>query len=95
VAAGFEKVRRAIDSGAVGVVVVASDAATDGRQRLARMASGVPMVDTLGAAELAAAIGREHVVYLAVKKGRLADRFAAEAARLAGFRKMGTDAEPA
>ncbi len=87
-AAGFEKVRSLVGSGAAGVVVVASDAAADGRQKLSRMARGVPLVATLSAAELAAAVGRGHVVYLAVRKGRLAHRFTVEAARLAGFRRI-------
>jgi hypothetical protein len=88
-AAGFEKVRALLGSGAAGVLVTASDAAADGRQRLGRAAAGVPMVTAFCAAELAAAIGREHVVYLAVRKGRMAQRIAAEAARLAGFRRVG------
>ncbi len=87
-AAGFEKVRSLVGSGAAGVVVVASDAAADGRQKLSRMARGVPLVATLSAAELAAAVGRGHVVYLAVRKGRLAHRFTVEAGRLAGFRRI-------
>ena len=86
--AGFEKVRSLVGSGAAGVVVVASDAAAAGHHRLSRIACGVPLVATLRAAELASAVGREHVVYLAVRKGRLARRFVAEAARLAGFRPI-------
>lgn len=86
--AGFEKVRAMLGSGAAGVLVVASDAADGGRQRLGRMADGVPVVTMFRAAELAAAVGREHVVYIAVRKGRMAQRLAAEAARLGGFRRV-------
>lgn len=85
-AAGFEKVRSLLVSGKAGVLVVASDGAEDGRRRLGRMAPGVPVVTLHSAAELSAALGREHAVYAAVKKGPLAERFVAEAARLAGFR---------
>jgi hypothetical protein len=44
------------------------------------------MVSCLSAAELGAALGRDHAVHVALKAGPLADSFIAEARRLAGFR---------
>ena len=85
-AAGFERVRELLASDGAAVLVFARDAA-DGRRRLERLAAGVPVVTLFSAAELARALGREHVVYVALAKGRVAARFAAEAGRLAGFRR--------
>ncbi len=86
--AGFEKVSSMVAAGQCGVLVVASDAGADGPRKLAGW-SGVrwPLVNSFSAAELSAALGREHAVYVALKKGKMADRFAVEAARLAGFRQ--------
>lgn len=84
--AGFEKVRSLVGSGRAGVLVVASDSAEGGRRRADSMARGIPIVALHPAAELSAALGREHAVFVAVKKGPLAKRFVVEAVRLAGFR---------
>ncbi len=86
VAAGFERVRAMLAAGGCGVLMTAADASVDGRQRLVRAAVDVPVVTLFAASELAAALGREHVVYVAVKEGRMAARLLAEVARLAGFR---------
>ncbi len=85
--AGFEKVRGLIAAGRGGVLVVAAEAAADGRRRLGAIDPATPVVALFSAGELAQALGREHVVYAALRKGRLAQRFSAEAARLAGFRR--------
>ena len=92
VAAGFEKVRAMLAAGRAEVFVVASDAADDGRRKLERLHGEAPVVALFSAAELARALGREHVVYVAVAPGRLAARFIAESGRLAGFRR-GLDEE--
>lgn len=86
-AAGFEKVRAMLAAGRGGVLVVAAEAADDGRRKLGAIDPAMPVVALFSADELARALGREHVVYVAVGKGRLAQRFSAEAARLAGFRR--------
>lgn len=49
----------------------------------------MPVIETFSAAELGAALGRDHAVYVALRKGRLAARFVAEARRLGGFRPTG------
>ncbi len=84
--AGFEKVKALAKGGEIAVLIGAADAAADGRQKLARLAPGVPLVTIFRGAELSLALGRENVVHAALTSGGLASRFTAEAARLAGFR---------
>jgi len=86
VLAGFVKVRAGLAKGEVAVLVEALDAAEDGRGKLVGAARGLPIVSCLDARETGAAIGREHAVHVALKPGRLAELFLAEARRLAGFR---------
>ena len=50
------------------------------------LAPGLVVVDCLTAAELSAALGREHVVHAVVMPGRLARSLVSDAARLGGFR---------
>lgn len=84
--AGFVKVRTLCTEGGAAVLVEASDGGVDSRGKLEALAPGLPVVDCLNAAELSAALGREHVVHAAVTPGRLADALLGDAARLQGFR---------
>lgn len=86
VRAGFMKVKESLAKGGVVVLVEALDGAADGRAKLGALAPGVAMVSCLSAAELGAALGRDHAVHIALKAGPLTDSFIAEARRLAGFR---------
>ncbi len=86
VRAGFVKVKAALVEGGVAVLVSAMDAAADGRAKLGSPPSGAAIVACLSAAELGAALGREHAVHIALKPGPLTDLFLTEARRLAGFR---------
>jgi predicted RNA-binding protein YlxR (DUF448 family) len=83
---GFTKVHAALAAGKVAVLAAAADGAADGRGKLRALAPGLPLVDRLTSAELAAAFGREHVVHAALAPGRLARAFLVDAGRLAGFR---------
>ncbi len=83
---GFEKVRARLREGPVGVLVEAREAARHGREKLARLAGNVPVVDVLSAAELGLAFGRDFAIHAALDRGGLADRVVAEGRRLAGFR---------
>ncbi|HLZ66853.1 MAG TPA: RNA-binding protein [Aliidongia sp.] len=89
--AGFEKVGQAIRKGGVGLLLAASDGADGGRQKIAAMAPGLPVMDRLNAAELGAAFGRDHVVHGAIGSGALAARLRLDADRLAGFRVRAED----
>lgn len=90
--AGFTQVEAAVRDGGVAVLVEASDGSADGRGKLMRLARGLPVTDRLTAAELGQAFAREHVVHAALLKGRLAEGFVAEQARLAGFRDAAKEA---
>jgi len=83
---GYEKVRAFAVAGKAVLLVTARDGAPGGGAKLARAAAGVPVVALLDVAELSLALGRENVVHAALGPGGLADRFGAEARRLAGFR---------
>ncbi len=86
VEAGFVKVRAALLKREAAVLIAAIDGAEDGRAKLGALASGLAVVSCLSAEELGAALGREQVVHAALRPGRLADLFLAEARRLQGFR---------
>ena len=89
--AGFVKVRTLVAAGEAAVLVEAADGGADSRGKLQALAPGLPVVDGLSAAELSAALGREHVVHAAVTRGRLAACLMTDAARLDGFRAHGSD----
>jgi uncharacterized protein len=95
--AGYEKVDAWLEQGRVKVLLEARDGAADGKRRLAAKAGtphiGIspatpaerPRVVVIGlftAAELAAALGREHVVHAALSEGGLARALVTDAARL-------------
>jgi predicted RNA-binding protein YlxR (DUF448 family) len=85
--AGFEKVRGWLKDGKAALLVEASDGAADGRRKLQEAAGGrVPTVTAVTAAELAAALGRETAVHVAVAHGPLAERLRLAALRLAEMR---------
>jgi uncharacterized protein len=86
VAVGFEQVRAALRSGSAAVLLAASDGAADGRQKLRRLAPGLPLIAAFSSAELGAALGRESLVHVAVAPGGLARRLLQDVERLAGFR---------
>jgi predicted RNA-binding protein YlxR (DUF448 family) len=88
--AGFVKVKAALGAGEAAVLVAAIDGAADGRDKLAGLAPGLPLVACLTGTELGQAFGREHVVHAALRPGRLAEAFVGEAKRLAGFRAGAT-----
>lgn len=84
--AGFDKVSDALRQGQVALLIQAGDAAAGGRSKMKALARTVPVAETLSAAELGRAFGRDGIVHVAVAKGGLAERLAAEMARLGGFR---------
>lgn len=89
--AGFEKVKAMLAADEAAVLLAATDGAADGREKLARLASGLPVVTLFNVAELSTALGRENVVHAALSSGGLADRFLKECGRLAGFCEDQTD----
>ena len=85
---GFEKVRAAVRAMRVGVLIFAADAAADGRNRIERFGSGIPVIDVLTRRELGKALGRDEAVHSAMMPGRLAHRMQRDAARLEGMRRQ-------
>jgi len=90
VVVGFEKVRSALRSGGVGLLLQAQDAAADGRNKVRALAQAVgpqvPLLAFCGAAELGTAVGREAVVHVGVAPGRFAESMKREIQRLAALR---------
>ena len=74
VAAGFDVVKAAAKQGHVVLLLEASDGAEDGRRKVTGAAPGAQVVDVFSAAELAAALGRDHVIHVAVSAGRASER---------------------
>ena len=89
--AGYEKTRVWLSEGSASVLLQASDATENARDKIKALSRGVMVVRVLRAAELGRAFGRERVVHAALADGGLADRLSAEARRLEGFRTDGGD----
>jgi predicted RNA-binding protein YlxR (DUF448 family) len=80
---GFAKAREWVIAGRAGLVVQALDGSAE---ECGRLVGGrdVPAVAPLSAADLGSAFGRDHLVHVAVLRGRLAETLRIEAGRLAG-----------
>ncbi|TVQ58939.1 MAG: RNA-binding protein [Rhodobacteraceae bacterium] len=83
---GFEKVKARLKQGRVGALLEASDGSAQGRAKLTPLAAGAPVVDSLAAAELGLAFGRDFVIHAALEAGGVTDRVVREGLRLSGFR---------
>jgi len=55
-------------------VVAARDGALDGRNKIRRAATGLPVVEVFDGAELSAAMGKENVVHVLVTPGKFAQQ---------------------
>jgi len=84
--AGFEKVKAALASGQVALLVEAADGGPDGRGKLAALAQhtapDAPLLDGFTAEELGQALGRQHAVHAAVLESGIAARIKDAALRL-------------
>jgi ribosomal protein L7Ae-like RNA K-turn-binding protein len=83
---GFEKVYGAVPTGTVGLLLLALDGAEGGRRKVGALASGLPVAIVLTATEMGSIFGRERVVNIAIRSGRLCDRLVALVEKIAGFR---------
>ncbi len=87
---GFDKVRASLKSARPGCLITARDGAADGRSKLLALLRAqwgdIPVADRLSSAELGGVLGRDGAVHLVMSPGGLARRFAADEARLSGFR---------
>jgi hypothetical protein len=89
---GFAQVERLLASAAAGVLLGASDGAADGRRKLRAVAPTVRERAALSAAELGAAFGRDRLVHVALRQGKLAEALTRELDRLDGFREVSSGA---
>jgi ribosomal protein L7Ae-like RNA K-turn-binding protein len=80
---GWQAAREWLQAGRAGLLVQAADGSPAEKARLVGHRP-VPVVAPLDAAALGAVFGRERAVHVAIAPGRLAERIAAEAARLEG-----------
>ncbi|KJS37694.1 MAG: hypothetical protein VR70_11835 [Rhodospirillaceae bacterium BRH_c57] len=74
VVAGFDQVKAAGRGGTVALLLEAAEGAADGRRKVTAAAPGARLIDILTGAELASALGRDHVVHVAVLAGKPAQR---------------------
>jgi predicted RNA-binding protein YlxR (DUF448 family) len=90
VTAGFDKVKAEAKAGRLRMLLEASEGAADGRRKISALAPKAPVIDMFTGAELAAILGREHVVHVALLSGppaqrALAQRLVTEIDRLRGY----------
>jgi uncharacterized protein len=85
VQSGFFQVREALARDRVAVLIEALDGAENGKAKLAGPARGLPTVECFTAADLGEALGRDHLVHLAMVPGKLSVRFLADAQRYTGL----------
>lgn len=88
--AGFEKTKAWLSSGNVKILVQAADAAEDGRGKIRALARAIdpdlPINEIFTGHELGQALGRDTWVHVALRPSGIADRFAADVARLLAVR---------
>lgn len=89
VAAGFEQASGWLRDGRAALVLAATDGAEGGRGKMAALGRGLPLIELFSAAELGAALGRDHAVHVVLARGGLAKRLVVESLRLAGFASTG------
>ena len=85
VVSGFEKVLEALRKGSVACLHEAADGAADGRQKIVKAASGVPVLTLFTAEETGHALGRDACVHAALKNGGATKSFLSEVKRYASF----------
>lgn len=88
---GWQAAREWLQAGRVGLLVQAADGSLAEKARLVGLRQ-LPTVAPLDAAQLGALFGRDRAVHVAIASGRLAERIAAEAARLAGVIPVAAEA---
>jgi predicted RNA-binding protein YlxR (DUF448 family) len=86
VAAGFETVSAGLRAGRAAILLAAAEGAKTGRDRMRALAPDVPRLGMFSGEELGSALGRDHLVHVAVAPGPIAEWLLREAARLEGFR---------
>jgi len=86
---GYFQVREALLQGAVSVLIQSSDAAENGKAKLASLAGEMVVVTCFSRTELGAAVGRAAAVHMALTSGKITTRLLREAHRFAGTTNRG------
>jgi len=69
---GFEKVKEAIIQGKVECVIIAADAGSDGKQKIAEISRDLAVFSLYDAKSLEQALNRDNTVYMAIRKSPIA-----------------------
>ena len=88
--AGYEKVKTALDTGEVKLLIQASDGSERGKGKLNTPRDG-KWLGLLTSDELGLAFGRHAVIHAAIRSGGLSVRVIEEAQRLRGLRETGAN----
>ena len=87
---GFEKVSSAIKAGNVELLIAASDAAPDGRNKLERsynqISNGGPVLNLFTSGQMNLVLGGANVIHAAITRGTMAKNIVAAADRLTMYR---------
>lgn len=83
---GYQKVREQLLTGLDGMLIEAVDGAGGDCRKLQALAPQMPVLRVLTAAEIGAAVGRDHIVHGVIRSGRLAELLGRDARRLSGLR---------
>jgi predicted RNA-binding protein YlxR (DUF448 family) len=85
---GYQKVREQLVAGLKGMLLEAIDGASGDCRKLRALAPEMPVLRVLTAAEIGAAVGRDHIVHGVIRSGRLAELLSRDADRLSGLRPV-------
>lgn len=91
---GYDQVHRVLAERGDAILIQAADGAPQARARLRAKAPDAAVVELFTGVELGGALGRDHVVHVALQDGPLAQRFLRECGRLVGFRPCGESRLP-
>ena len=83
---GFAKVEASLRSKKAAVLIAARDGAEDGRQKLSRLGTQLPLIEIFSCTELSQALGLENAVHIALSPDGLTNKFLVGVSKLNGFR---------
>ena len=87
---GFDKVASRIKAGEVEILIAASDAADDGREKLERSyikaSNGGPVINLFSSGQMNLVLGGANVIHAAITRGTMAKNILAAADKLALYR---------
>ncbi|MDP9196702.1 MAG: RNA-binding protein [Pseudomonadota bacterium] len=82
---GFDNVDAALRSGRAEVILTASDAGADGRNKIQGLAAGKTVTESFDSSALGSVCGRDRIIHVALFQGALARNFLAEVKRYTGI----------